>query len=761
MKLLNQKIRSFLNQLVHALPIQLVFHNVKKNLALLSVWIIIVAAFSGGLGKVYGIHYLFLNPEYLGRVSFWSFFFVGLSFGNLVAAWNITTYILDSHRFRFIGILERPFTKFAINNGVIPLVVLLTYLTMVIKFQFNNELAEKWEILLYLIGFLTGLIALQIITILYFRLTNKDIFKYLTGTVDKTLRKSLVSRDRVMNRFKESKENSYHVTSYLDLKLKVRSTDRIVNFRNKEAILKVFDQNHFNSVMAELIIIGVILTMGFFMSNEFLQIPAAASAMLILAIAVMLVGAISYWFKGWGMAFALGLFIIVNTGVKTGLTKGINQATGLDYDTTTAEYTLDQLENIHSKEQYTHDYLHMLETLDNWKQKFESPEKEKIVFLCISGGGQRAALWATNALLEIDSALNGGLMDQTFLITGASGGLIGAAYYREAAYLEPRISLLPKRRELLTNISKDNLNPVIFSLLVNDLFFKMQTHEYAGREYNIDRGYTFEQNLNKNLDYVLNKKISDYQKLETQAKVPTLIMSPTIANDGRKLYISSQPISFMAVSADIQEDPNQRIRGVDFQALFKANSAQDLSFLSALRMSASFPYITPNISLPTDPRVEIMDAGISDNFGLSDALKFIKVFKAWISANTDGVVLLVIRDSKSNAPIESAPNPSVIDRLTYPIASVYNNLTKMQDINNDIRFELMSDWFEADLDVVEISYDSFEENDIARKSEVERASLSWHLTTKEKNHIIRNIKIEQNQSQIDRLRGLLKNSSAP
>ena len=75
---------------------------------------------------------------------------------------------------------------------------------------------------------------------------------------------------------KESREDRYHVTNYLDLRLKVRSTEKIVNFSNKEAILKVFDQNHFNSVMVELIFIGIILLLGFFMDNQFLQIPAAA-----------------------------------------------------------------------------------------------------------------------------------------------------------------------------------------------------------------------------------------------------------------------------------------------------------------------------------------------------------------------------------------------------------------------------------------------------------------------------------------------------
>ena len=753
------KFKQVLNQILHSLMVQLVFHHLKKNLALLTVWVIVIAAFSGGLGKVYGIHYLFLDPEYLGKVGFQSFFIVGVTFGNLIMAWHITTYILDGHRFRFIGVLQRPFTKFSLNNGIIPLLALILYIVLLVRFQINNGLAEILDIFLYVAGILSGIIAMHLLMILYFRFTNKDIFIFLAGTLDKKLRKNVLSRNRVMKRVRENKADEYNVTNYLDLKLRKRSTEHIIDSGNKEAIIRVFDQNHFNSVIVELCIIGIILLLGFFMNIEFLQIPAAASALLIFAIAVMLVGAISYWFRGWGLTFAIGIFILVNAGVKTRFGKGINEATGINYDTIKTVYSIENLQMVHSREQYIHDKLYMLETLENWKSKWENPKEQKMVFLCVSGGGQRAALWTVNSLLRADSALDGSLMDQTFLITGASGGVIGAAYYREMFRRNSNIALAEDRNVLLTRMGKDNLNPVIFGLLVNDLFFKLRTHKYAGRTYRVDRGFVFEKNLNKNLGYIMDRHISEYFAAEKASKIPTLIMSPTIANDGRKLYISSQPVSFMGVSSEVLDGRESKIRGVDFQGLFQANEPDKLSFLSALRMSASFPYITPNISLPAEPRVEIMDAGISDNFGVSDAIRFVDVFKDWITENTAGVVFLIVRDTKPNSPIEKRPDPSVIDRLTYPIASVYNNLSHIQDINNDMHIEQMKLWFKSEFDVVEIAYDSFEKN--STKTDIERASLSWHLTAREKQHIQQNIYIESNRAAIKRLQDLLKNSSNP
>jgi hypothetical protein len=86
-----------------------------------------------------------------------------------------------------------------------------------------------------------------------------------------------------------------------------------------------------------------------------------------------------------------------------------------------------------------------------------------------------------------------------------------------------------------------------------------------------------------------------------------------------------------------------------------AQDADSLRFLSALRMNATFPYITPNVSLPSTPAMEIMDAGLSDNFGVSDAVRFLYVFRQWIGENTSGVILLSIRDTPRSTSSRRTP----------------------------------------------------------------------------------------------------------
>src|SRR5688500_15228745 len=159
-----------------------------------------------------------------------------------------------------------------------------------------------------------------------------------------------------------------------------------------------------------------------------------------------------------------------------------------------------------------------------------------------------------------------------------------------------------------------------------------------------------------------------------------VVLSPTIVNDGRKLYIASRPVTFLNYElVSFPEYPSAKFSGVDFQRLFEHKGARDLRFLSALRMCATFPYITPNTNLPTNPALYIMDVGISDNFGLNDAVRFLYAYKEWIEENTSGVIFVSIRDSPKLATVPVRTGQTLMDAFTQPISSVYNNFENFQD----------------------------------------------------------------------------------
>ncbi len=748
----------------YSFPFQLLLNNFRRNHVLMLCWVILFAMITGNFGKLIGIPYLFLDPEYLNEVGFTSFLIIGIMVSGFTAAYNITSYITDGHRFSFVAALPNPFNKFSLNNGLIPVLFFLTYLYQIIRFQINNEFTTGMQLAIDIAGFLTGIAIMAGILQVYFIFTQKDIFKYMVCRLDEVGKKTVnITRASLMKKSDLARKKQVRVDNYLTHSFRFRKVQDEKDFYDKEALQKVFDQNQFNLVLIELLIFGMVLLLGIFKDYPSFQLPAAASAMIFLTIFVMLSGAFTYWFGGWSTTTALILFLILNHFVGEGLLTKKYPAFGLDYSSAPVGYTIDNLKVHTDSAAIYNSQRHTLEVLENWKKKFEPGTKPRMVFICASGGGKRAALWTLTALQTADSLSGGKLIDQTVLITGASGGLIGASYFREAVLrskTDQRVN--PHSAEHREKIATDNLNPLIFSLLANDLFVGFTRYEYEGHSYLRDRGYTFEEQLNLDTEGMLDKPLADYHEPEAQAIIPMMILSPTIVNDGRKLYISAQPVAYM--NSDILNFPdyyNHKLSGVDFQLLFENHGAPSLRFLSALRMNATFPYITPNTTLPTQPAIRIMDAGISDNFGIMDAVRFIYSFRDWIGANTSGILILSIRDSPKLTAVAEEQGNTIIDDFTQPISSVYNNFENFQDITNDNLVGYARTWFKGSIERVDIqytpmSYVNMLQNMDSIRQHNTRASLSWRLTTREKEGVIETIRSDANREAIKRVVDLLR-----
>ena len=131
-----------LNKIFYSFPIQLFFLHLKKNHGLLLIWVLLFITVTGNFGRVFGIPYLFLDPEYLGQTGFLSFFVVGIVFGGFIMAFNISSYILDGPRYSFLGTLKRPFSKFFVNNLIIPLSFVIVYINEIVQFQQMSEQIE-------------------------------------------------------------------------------------------------------------------------------------------------------------------------------------------------------------------------------------------------------------------------------------------------------------------------------------------------------------------------------------------------------------------------------------------------------------------------------------------------------------------------------------------------------------------------------------------------------------------------------------------
>ncbi|MGY6743180.1 MAG: patatin-like phospholipase family protein [Cecembia sp.] len=752
------------DKIIYSFPIQLLFLHLRKNLLLLVTWGLLVLIIFQSFGTVLGIPFLFLDPEYLNRVSWRSFFLVGIALAIFTMAFHMTTYILDGPRFKFLAIIPRPFLQYCLNNSIIPLSFYLLYLYAFISFQLDNEHENNRIVWEYFFGFSAGSIITFTLLFVYFGFTNKDFFVLFAGSVEKQLRKTKISRANMLKRIKESKRAKNKVLDYLDISFRFKLVRQDLSGFEGQQLLRVFDQNHLNMIIIQTALISLIMLMGIFRETPFLQLPAAASGILLLAIATMLVGAVSFWLRDWGTPAVLAFILVFNSLSNTTWFNRPHEAFGLDYDAEPASYNLEKLNAILHPDTVKADRDYTLQILENWKAKFPEGSKPKMVFITVSGGGQRAALWALKVLQEAHFVTSNRLFEHTQMITGASGGLIGAAVFREVylqALADPSISV--KDEKYLDEISSDNLNPIIFTLLVNDLLFRNQYFEYNGRRYLKDRGFAFENQLNINTQGILDKPLSAYREPEFYSQIPMLPVTPLVTNDGRKLYIAPYPISYFGVSNKRVEGLNEKSQGIDFQRFYSRHDASNLRFITALRMGATFPFITPNIQLPSKPQMETMDAGLSDNFGMQDALKFIDAFEEWIAENTSGVLLLTIRDSEKFAEIDQKYPPRILEKFFTPLKNIYINWDNVQTLHNEVLFTRMKESVDFPMERIEFEYSTLQylrERGLADEEgvfnqleqEIQRASLNWRLTAREKKSIIDNIASPINRKSLNRLK---------
>ncbi len=743
-----------IDRLISSFPIQLFLLHLRKNLALVLVFGLLIGIVLEQFGVVLGIPFLFLDPEYLHEVSWLSFALMGVGFAILTMAFHMTTYMMDGRQFRFLAVIPKPFIHYCVNNSIIPLIFYLVYTVRFIDFQLENELPSDWLVLSYWAGFALGSLVTYSLIFGYFALTNKDFFVLFAGTLDKRLRKVRLTRANAIHRIKELKGKRDSVHYFLNLRLRFEPVRPDISRFESQQLIKVFDQNHLNLFLIQLALLVFILFLGFFKEQEFLQFPAAMSATLLLAILVMMVGAVSFWLRSWATVTVLFLVFLANFFSNYSFLNRPHEAFGLDYQTKATSYTLEDLSKLNRSDTLEKDRYQTIQILENWQRKFPGDSKPKLVLVAASGGGQRAALWTFRVLQEIHRIGEGKVTKHTELYTGASGGVLGEALFREV-YLRSLSdpSFDPLDEQYLHQLSADNLNPIIFTLLVNDLLIRNQKFHYRGHEYLKDRGYAFENQFNVNTNGILDKPLEAYREPEFSAKIPMLPVTTLITNDGRKLIISPHSKSYFGSSV-MGRSPDEKYQSIDFLRFFQNHNPLNLRFLTALRMTATFPFITPNVQLPTDPVMETMDTGLSDNFGIQDALRFMYVFQDWIREHTSGVVLITIRDSEKNQEIPESDLPRIAEKITNPLKNIYSNWDNVQTIQNEVLFNYMAESMPFDLERVEFEYapEKVQAGELTGSQKLmQRASLNWRLTAREKKSILASIQTSKNLQSLKRL----------
>jgi hypothetical protein len=284
-------------------------------------------------------------------------------------------------------------------------------------------------------------------------------------------------------------------------------------------------------------------------------------------------------------------------------------------------------------------------------------ERPKLALVAVSGGATRSAIWTAVVLDRIEQVIPK-FRQHLRIITGASGGMLGAAYFLKDWRDYPSGSSTYEQRPSpwVDRIPQASIGRVARFIAMRDVWRAFLPQVLFPKD---DRGIALEEDW-KDIGFSIQSLLC----LEQAGKIPSMILSPMIVEDGRRLLISNLDLWDMTLvkgSALTFDDPGSleypySLSALEFFRLFP--KAKDFQLATGVRMSASFPYVSPAVTLPTDPPRRVVDAGYYDNYGVQVATAWVQKNRDWLEEHTSGVVLIQIRDSisqKDRLEVDDAP----------------------------------------------------------------------------------------------------------
>jgi hypothetical protein len=396
------------------------------------------------------------------------------------------------------------------------------------------------------------------------------------------------------------------------------------------------------------------------------HVAAAAAFSVALALALGVWGLLRFWIRRYRLFWSIVLIVIVCA----------------------AGATRDRAARDLSKVRFpTHDApakgsVSDLEARANWEHLFPG-RRPPLVVVATSGGAMRAALWTLNVLGSLEQRMPG-FLSHVRIITGASGGMVGAAHLVATLNAQgpPLANLdIDWFHDVMEDVAKDSLTAVARALIMPGM----------------DRGEELERIWEKSSHGRLGHPMRDLLGGEKKGWLPSLVFSPMLVEDGRRLLVSNLDLAPLVQSkgplVSCPPDCLQSISGLQLFAC-EGEGVQAVRLSTVARMSATFPWVTSASRLTTHPDRRVVDAGYYDNYGVDIATAWIHHNADWLAEHTSGVLLVQIRDEPAAAPEVTSAQAGLLSRwssaLTTPVDGLLNAWGASMSFRNDQKIEVLA-----------------------------------------------------------------------
>lgn len=363
--------------------------------------------------------------------------------------------------------------------------------------------------------------------------------------------------------------------------------------------------------------------------------------------------------------------------------------------------------------------------LEAWHPSNASEPCPVMVVVTASGGGIAAAYWTALVLdsLGSDPEVGEQFLSSIVLVSAVSGGGVGAMYFADR-YPESGVPAAEALNRAVEDAGTSSLAAMTWGLAYPDLLRAVGLFKRVNKMR--DRGWALEQQWARGLDYP-SATVGQWRNDIREGRWrPAVVFNATLAESGMRYLISPVEIP---MPAGVPGVPPRR-GGWTVHDLYPYG---DIAVVTAARLSATFPYITP-ISRPDSTASEgdayhVADGGYYDNFGVITALEFLDAaMQAFIDRGGRKVLLVQIRSS-SDERVDAEPESGWLYELLGPATTVGKVRTSSQVARNDFEVGLfMRHWAERDtswaLEIRPVVFDR-----------LGSGPLSWHLSESDKEDV--------------------------
>jgi hypothetical protein len=340
-------------------------------------------------------------------------------------------------------------------------------------------------------------------------------------------------------------------------------------------------------------------------------------------------------------------------------------------------------------------------------------QKGRIILVAANGGGIQAAAWAAQVLEGLGRDLPA-FPDSVRLISSVSGGSLGSACYTyKQAY--------PKAQDAFVAASKSSLDEVAWGLSWPDFISSVVpwiTNGWMGRGRALEKAWIRNCETGGYPNAFLDRPLSDWNAGVRNGTLPAVIMNATLVETGQRLLFGTTRFT---------ENLNQRAR-VDATEL--NGKTKDVAAVTAARLSASFPLVTPaSRSNAEGLQPHVVDGGYYDNYGMATLVEWLDEALCADSNSVRSVLVIQIHGAPistgSSAQPDKLSSRGWFFQIGAPLLTLNNVRGAGQIAHNDLELgQMQHRWFGK----VPIHSVTLEFPD-------EDAPLSWHLTREQQTKV--------------------------